>query len=103
MSIHDGATPSEFALTCYDESSLFTKDSYELLAQRVLAPTDFEKCQNVINDAVSGSSSVAVRCIVTMLGNLMLRHGAQFTIDGAVQALDEIVKYAEIFKQELNK
>ena len=65
--------------------------------------TDFEKCQSVINDYVGGSSSVAVRCIAAMLGNLMLRHGAQFTIDGAVQALDEIVKYAEIFKQELNK
>lgn len=65
--------------------------------------TDFEKCKSVVDDALSGNSSIAVRSIAAMLTALAMRYGAQFTIDGAVQALDEIVKYAEIFKQELNK
>jgi hypothetical protein len=65
--------------------------------------TDFDKCQSVINDAISGSSSIAVRHIAAMLTALAMRHGAQFTIDGAVQALDDIVKYAQVFKEELTK
>lgn len=65
--------------------------------------TDFDKCKSVVDEALRGSSSVAVRSIATMLTALAMRHGAQFTINGAVQALDDIVKYAQVFKKELTK
>lgn len=65
--------------------------------------SDFYKCKSVIDDALRGNSSIAVRCISGILNALMLQHGSQFTIDGAVRALEDISKYAQVFKEELTK
>lgn len=50
--------------------------------------------------AASGGS-LPVRAVFNMLGQLSFRHGAEFTIDGACNALDRMMQIAALAKSEL--
>lgn len=65
--------------------------------------TDKDIYHQVRRDAVAGNSSVGNRTIVHLLDSLVHVYGDDFTIDGAVNALDSLTTMAAIWKDELRK
>jgi len=64
--------------------------------------TDREIYMKVRYDASAGAGGmVAVAAIINMLDALQARFGERFTIAGAINALDALIRMAELFKSEL--
>jgi hypothetical protein len=66
--------------------------------------TDHEIYAQVRADALAGAGGmIAVRFLIGMLDALHVRFGANFSVDGAIEALDRAVTIAEILKDDLRK
>jgi hypothetical protein len=65
---------------------------------------DREIYRNVRRDALAGAGGmVSVQAVFLLLDSLEQRFGERFTVDGACQALDQLIKMATLTKDELRK
>lgn len=67
-------------------------------------PNDIEAYRNVRQEALAGAgASFVLRSVISMLDGLLAAHPADFSLDGALDALDSMARYAEHFAFELRK
>lgn len=64
---------------------------------------DREKATEIINEIRRADDGIGTQFVVKLVGSLMVGYGEQFTLGGAIDALEKLKDAADLMQIELNK